>query len=515
MKMKNGMFSFVVMAFFAMAFSTISACADGQGINTPATSVAGLNADGTGPADNCEAVYNPPSVRLGKSCVVVADCNSVAPLLKSGASAPVFCVTQNEVDDFGWSQVLVGQCVAQLDTDGDAAGDECDDDDDGDLIKDAVDNCPLVTNHDQLNTDHDGLGDACDPDDDNDGILDGVDNCPLVENANQLDTNTDGVGDACEDDSDGDGILNNTDNCPFVANVDQLNSDDDLMGDACDPDDDNDGILDAADNCPLVANANQLDTDGDSFGDVCDPDIDGDTVLNGVDNCPNVANFDQSDLDNDSFGDVCDPDCDGDGTVAPCNADSDGDGFIPPADCMEGEASVHPGATELCNGVDDDCDGVTDDGCPAPACVTATECDDGIATNTDTCVSGVCVHTPLPPAGTCLVNADCLSTEACIAGICRLKAAPGQCSPFAVTVKGMTTPSVKKAYLEWYTTSANPAPTRNGVVEDGTYQSFAGECSVIAFDFAVGECGCHTAFGDSPCKELPDSPGLVGCRHNQ
>jgi hypothetical protein len=33
-------------------------------------------------------------------------------------------------------------------------------------------------------------------------------------------------------------------------------------------------------------------------------------------------------------------------------------------DCDDHAATVHPGAVELCNGRDDDCDGMTDEGCP-------------------------------------------------------------------------------------------------------------------------------------------------------
>lgn len=32
-------------------------------------------------------------------------------------------------------------------------------------------------------------------------------------------------------------------------------------------------------------------------------------------------------------------------------------------DCDDAQSSVHPSATELCNAIDDDCDGVIDDAC--------------------------------------------------------------------------------------------------------------------------------------------------------
>jgi len=83
--------------------------------------------------------------------------------------------------------------------------------------------------------------------------------------------------------------------------------------------------------------------------------------------------------------------------------DTDGDGHTTD-DCSEGDAGVHPGADELCDGVDNDCDGEVDEGvldtffldededgfggaaaveaCTAPAgsTPTATDCDDADAT---------------------------------------------------------------------------------------------------------------------------------------
>lgn len=75
---------------------------------------------------------------------------------------------------------------------------------------------------------------------------------------------------------------------------------------------------------------------------------DGDGILSG-DNCPDSYNPDQADLDGDGAGDACDEDTDGDGTANT-------------QDCAPRNAAVHPGATEVCNGVDDDCDGTIDEG---------------------------------------------------------------------------------------------------------------------------------------------------------
>ena len=63
-------------------------------------------------------------------------------------------------------------------------------------------------------------------------------------------------------------------------------------------------------------------------------------------------------------GDGIDQDCFG--GDQPCTAviDKDKDGWSPPADCDDDDPDVNPEADEKCNQVDDDCDGITDEGNP-------------------------------------------------------------------------------------------------------------------------------------------------------
>lgn len=92
------------------------------------------------------------------------------------------------------------------------------------------------------------------------------------------------------------------------------------LGGVCLLDEDNDNLCESEDNCPLVANPDQLDLDMDGIGDACD-------------NCIDVSNPDQVDDDGDGIGDLCD-----DLICAP------------------------DGLEDMCDGLDNDCDAVTDEG---------------------------------------------------------------------------------------------------------------------------------------------------------
>ena len=51
-------------------------------------------------------------------------------------------------------------------------------------------------------------------------------------------------------------------------------------------------------------------------------------------------------------------------SIASAQVDADGDGFETPIDCDDTNAAVYPGATEICDGLDNDCNGQVDEGFP-------------------------------------------------------------------------------------------------------------------------------------------------------
>ena len=367
--------------------------------------------------------------------------------------------------------------ATQEDLDLDNFGDACDLDDDNDGVADdddcaplneAVfpgaeelcngidDDCNLLVDEGFVDTDADGWKDCVDDDDDNDGAVDDDDCAPLnyeigpaaLENCDGVDNDCDedideqfpdldddGDKDCVDPDDDGDGIEDLGDNCPQTANEAQLDGDQDGIGDACDQDADGDSIPDGLDNCPGLPNTQQSDIDQDGLGDDCDDDMDGDDVLNGDDNCPFVANQGQQDTDQDGTGDACE-------------ADKDGDGTIDTQDCAPLNPGIHPGAKELCDGVDNNCDLAVDNGYPdfdldgVKDCTDDDDDNDGTADDGDCQPQNPAVH-PLAVEICDGIDNDCndltddeLGTLACGKGVCFhtvpscLEGVAQQCDPF-------------------------------------------------------------------------------------
>ncbi|MFT5430100.1 MAG: hypothetical protein ACI9OJ_000773 [Myxococcota bacterium] len=269
-------------------------------------------------------------------------------------------------------------------TDGDLT--ECDAPEPGSETCDGIDNdCDGTTDEGFPDNDDDSSADCVDLDDDDDGLPDLADNCPFHPNLGQEDLDSDLVGDACDPDIDGDGSPNALDCAPEDPEVAASSQE------TCnEKDDDCDGQTDEAN--ALGCTIYFPDFDNDGYGEVgqgaclCTPTSTHSSLVG--DDCD-----DSTQLVSPIAAETCDSkdnDCDGStdeaGAIA-CTSwffDNDGDGFhVALADeqclcgpdpvlkytatvggeCDDQNASIFPGASERCDGADDNCDNVFDDGC--------------------------------------------------------------------------------------------------------------------------------------------------------
>lgn len=119
-------------------------------------------------------------------------------------------------------------------------------------------------------------------------------------------------------------------------------------------DDNYNSLIDCADS--LCDGESCDDADGICFDDLCcTPDCTDKEC--GDDGCGGICGTCEA-------GESCDPD-----TFQCMLDDMDEDGYAPPEDCDDEDPSVFPGATEVCNGIDDDCDELVDEDLSAPSCL--------------------------------------------------------------------------------------------------------------------------------------------------
>ncbi len=203
---------------------------------------------------------------------------------------------------------------------------------------------------------------------------------------NGIDDDCDGVVDDGAVDLDGDGVASWAGDCddsdpstyPGAAELpDGIDNDCDGETDegTINGDDDGDGWSEATGDCddtdPLTnPEAEEDPTNG--LDDDCDGDVDEGGP--GVDDDGDGFSEDGGDCD-DEDADISpaatedttngiDDDCDGSTDESATADDADADGYtVEDGDCDDDDGWVYPGATEMCDGVDNDCNGTADDGC--------------------------------------------------------------------------------------------------------------------------------------------------------
>jgi large repetitive protein len=319
------------------------------------------DADGDGYAAEDDCDDNDPEVYPGATEVCDGldnDCDGYVDDEDSDVEGQSTWYTDNDGDGFGDPSISSLACEAPTGTVEDAT--DCDDDDDA-IHPDAVELC-------------DGIDNDCD---------DGVDDDAEDMSTWYPDADGDGYGDAATSG------MESCDN-PGAYLEDASDCDDADAGinpgatEACDGvDNDCDGSIDEAG--ASGETTWYLDADGDGWGD--------DATTATACEAPSGYIATGSDCDDSSasthpgaleYCDGVDSDCDGttdeDDAIdtTAWYADSDGDGYgdatslrtactcpsgyvSDSSDCDDGDSGTYPGATEICDGVDNDCDGAVDD----------------------------------------------------------------------------------------------------------------------------------------------------------
>ena len=309
---------------------------------------------------------------------------------------------------------------ADVDADGWAACVDCDDN--SDLINPAMaelcngvdDNCNGTVDGEEevawqdwyIDLDGDGYGDgsvglwACEQPTGH--VADGTDcddgdplfhpGAPETDCTDPADYNCDGSTGFMDNDGDGYAACEECDDTLAAVNP--------AAAELCNGIDDNcDGSTDGAD--AAGQGSWYLDADGDGYGDpaemVISCAVPAGYVLDGTDCDDGDAQFNPGAAEPDCT-DPNDYNCDG---VA-AYVDGDNDGYAACEDCDDGSAAVQPGATELCNGIDDNCDGVAD-GATEVTYQTWYADADGDAYGDPATARSACAQ----PAGSVAVGTDC------------------------------------------------------------------------------------------------------------
>jgi hypothetical protein len=195
-----------------------------------------------------------------------------------------------------------------------------------------------------------------------------------------------------------------------------------------------------------------------------------------------------------------DDDCDGMADEG-CDADTDGDGWAEPIGC-EGDAMINPGSTEICDAVDNDCDGVINEVYALPdasfpdgpmGCVSCLAGESADYCAVDLAGDGSLATDPtlsFRNCGGCRAHCTALRSDGCVDGVCQCSATGTECAE-----DDRCCPSG----CEDLTSARNCGGCgRNCNAGGVSLRPSADVCADLDGDGVVAECACGTG---SPCLD--------------
>ena len=166
--------------------------------------------------------------------------------------------------------------------------------------------------------------------------------------------------------------------------------------------------------------------------------------------------------------------------------DDDGDGYTEcGGDCADGNAAIHPGVAEVCNGVDDNCSATTDEGGNAL-------CDDSNACTTDTCGGSLGCANPMRD-----LDGDAHPDAACGGNDCLDSNAAVWLAPAAVTNLAISTSS--PANPSWDSQALSSGP--------GTlYDLVSGTMGPVGGTISFATASCLQSSSSTTCSDSRPGP---------